>query len=121
MPRIRFIQRVKLPRVAEAAATMRSLIRVLLVADLLGYGRERNEARENVVIKVKSSTDILDDGYKWRKYGHKMIMNSPYPRNYYRCSAHGCPVKKVVERDREDPVYVVATYRGKHNYETRRF
>nr|QGQ64077.1 WRKY transcription factor 54 [Santalum album] len=85
-----------------------------------GYGRERNEAREKVAFKVKSSTDILDDGYKWRKYGKKMVKNSPNPRNYYRCSADGCPVKKRVERDREDPVYVVATYEGKHNHETPR-
>jgi len=24
--------------------------------------------------------DVLDDGYRWRKYGKKMVKNSPNPR-----------------------------------------
>jgi len=37
-------------------------------------------------------------------------------RNYYRCSSEGCGVKKRVERDREDPCYVITTYEGVHNH-----
>jgi hypothetical protein len=37
-------------------------------------------------------------------------------RNYYRCSAEGCGVKKRVERDSDDPRYVVTTYDGVHNH-----
>jgi hypothetical protein len=37
-------------------------------------------------------------------------------RNYYRCSTEGCNVKKRVERDRDDPGYVVTTYEGTHNH-----
>ncbi|KAH6761338.1 WRKY DNA-binding protein 50 [Perilla frutescens var. hirtella] len=62
--------------------------------------------------------EILVDGYKWRKYGKKMVKNSPNPRNYYKCSEEGCSVKKRVERDREDPRYVVTTYEGIHNHES---
>ncbi|KAG8077724.1 hypothetical protein GUJ93_ZPchr0007g5795 [Zizania palustris] len=40
----------------------------------------------------------------------------PHPRNYYRCSTEGCKVKKRVERDRNDPSYVVTTYEGIHNH-----
>ncbi|KAF7830435.1 putative WRKY transcription factor 50 [Senna tora] len=65
-------------------------------------GGERNHVRERVAFKTKSEIEILNDGYKWRKYGKKMVKNSPNPRNYYRCSVEGCPVKKRVERDRDD-------------------
>jgi hypothetical protein len=37
-------------------------------------------------------------------------------RNYYRCSTEGCNVKKRVERDRDDPRYVVTMYEGVHNH-----
>ncbi|XP_006645582.2 probable WRKY transcription factor 24 [Oryza brachyantha] len=62
--------------------------------------------------------EVLDDGFKWRKYGKKAVKSSPNPRNYYRCSAAGCGVKKRVERDRDDPRYVVTTYDGVHNHAT---
>lgn len=68
--------------------------------------------------RTRSEVEILDDGFKWRKYGKKAVKNSPNPRNYYRCSAEGCGVKKRVERDRDDPRYVVTTYDGVHNHAT---
>lgn len=37
-------------------------------------------------------------------------------RNYYRCSSGGCQVKKRIERDTEDPSYVITTYTGIHNH-----
>ncbi|KAJ8527126.1 hypothetical protein K7X08_029603 [Anisodus acutangulus] len=64
--------------------------------------RERKEVKDKVAFRTLSQIEILDDGYKWRKYGKKMVKNSPNPRNYYRCSVEGCPVKKRVERDKED-------------------
>ncbi|KAL3633541.1 WRKY transcription factor [Castilleja foliolosa] len=75
------------------------------------------EKREKVAFKTKSEVEILDDGFKWRKYGKKMVKSSPNPRNYYKCSVEGCPVKKRVERDNEDPRYVVTTYEGIHNHQ----
>lgn len=65
---------------------------------------------------MKSEVEVLDDGFKWRKYGKKSVKNSPNPRNYYRCSTEGCSVKKRVERDRDDPSYVITTYDGTHNH-----
>ncbi|GKV03658.1 hypothetical protein SLE2022_037700 [Rubroshorea leprosula] len=81
-------------------------------------GRKEKEVRERFAFKTKSEIEILDDGYKWRKYGKKRVKNSPNPRNYYRCSVEGCPVKKRVERDREDPSYVITTYEGIHNHQS---
>ncbi|XP_055960749.1 probable WRKY transcription factor 50 [Mercurialis annua] len=87
--------------------------------DAGGDEREKKqEIKERVAFKTRSEIEILDDGFKWRKYGKKMVKNSPNPRNYYRCSAEGCPVKKRVERDRDDPSYVITTYEGIHNHPT---
>ncbi|XVF48718.1 hypothetical protein PTKIN_Ptkin03bG0212000 [Pterospermum kingtungense] len=79
--------------------------------------REMRELKERYAFKTKSEVEILDDGYRWRKYGKKMVKNSPNPRNYYRCCVEGCPVKKRVERDKEDPSYVITTYDGIHNHQ----
>ncbi|KAF3326908.1 putative WRKY transcription factor 50 [Carex littledalei] len=76
-----------------------------------------NEQRcSRIGFRTKSEVDVLDDGFKWRKYGKKAVKNSPNPRNYYRCTIKGCKVKKRVERDRNDPSYVITTYEGVHNH-----
>ncbi|XP_073301561.1 probable WRKY transcription factor 75 [Primulina huaijiensis] len=82
-----------------------------------GSGKEKKEIRDKVAFRTKSQIEILDDGFKWRKYGKKMVKNSPNPRNYFKCSVEGCPVKKRVERDKDDPHYVVTTYEGIHNHQ----
>ncbi|KAG0539155.1 hypothetical protein BDA96_03G298100 [Sorghum bicolor] len=72
---------------------------------------------DRIAFRVRSDDEeVLDDGYKWRKYGKKSVKNSPNPRNYYRCSTEGCSVKKRVERDKDDPRYVVTMYEGVHNH-----
>ncbi|KAK9131311.1 hypothetical protein Sjap_011798 [Stephania japonica] len=83
-----------------------------------GEGEKKKESKSRVAFKTKSEREILDDGFKWRKYGKKMVKNSPNPRNYYRCSIDGCPVKKRVERDGDDPTYVITTYEGIHTHES---
>lgn len=50
------------------------------VLDENGSVTERQEVRERVAFKMKSEVEILDDGFKWRKYGKKMVKNSPNPR-----------------------------------------
>ncbi|XP_076924430.1 putative WRKY transcription factor 51 [Bidens hawaiensis] len=82
-----------------------------------GSVQPKKATKEKVAFKTKSQVEILDDGFKWRKYGKKMVKNSPNPRNYYRCSAEGCSVKKRVERDVEDARYVITTYEGVHNHQ----
>ena len=43
-------------------------------------------------------------------------MQIPRCTNYYWCSAEGCGVKTHVERDRDDPRYIITTYYGVHNH-----
>ncbi|XP_074569401.1 putative WRKY transcription factor 26 [Curcuma longa] len=70
-----------------------------------------------VVVQTPSDVDILDDGYRWRKYGQKVVKGNPNPRSYYKCTTMGCPVRKHVERASTDPRSVITTYEGKHSHE----
>ncbi|KAJ7514749.1 hypothetical protein O6H91_23G057900 [Diphasiastrum complanatum] len=75
----------------------------------------RKRIREpRYAIQTRSDKDVLEDGYKWRKYGQKAVKNSPHPRSYYRCTYNKCSVKKTVERSSEDPGLVITTYEGVH-------
>ncbi|GMH28854.1 hypothetical protein Nepgr_030697 [Nepenthes gracilis] len=65
---------------------------------------------------TKSADDVLDDGYRWRKYGQKAVKNSIHPRSYYRCTYHTCNVKKQIQRLSRDTSIVVTTYEGIHNH-----
>ncbi|KAK9038222.1 hypothetical protein V6N11_023105 [Hibiscus sabdariffa] len=64
--------------------------------------------------QTRSQVDILDDGYRWRKYGQKAVKNNKFPRSYYRCTHEGCNVKKQVQRLSKDESVVVTTYEGMH-------
>ncbi|XVE80489.1 hypothetical protein DITRI_Ditri14bG0144000 [Diplodiscus trichospermus] len=70
-----------------------------------------------VVVQTLSEVDILDDGYRWRKYGQKVVRGNPNPRSYYKCTNAGCPVRKHVERASHDLKAVITTYEGKHNHD----
>ncbi|KAH7287439.1 hypothetical protein KP509_32G056300 [Ceratopteris richardii] len=70
-----------------------------------------------VVVQTTSEIDILDDGYRWRKYGQKVVKGNPHPRSYYKCTNVGCSVRKHVERSSTDPKAVITSYEGKHNHD----
>ncbi|KAL7593807.1 hypothetical protein Lser_V15G35608 [Lactuca serriola] len=70
-----------------------------------------------VVVQTISEVDILDDGYRWRKYGQKVVRGNPNPRSYYKCTSGGCQVRKHVERASHDPKAVITTYEGKHDHD----
>ncbi|KAK4483818.1 hypothetical protein RD792_011025 [Penstemon davidsonii] len=70
-----------------------------------------------IVVQTTSDIDILDDGYRWRKYGQKVVKGNPNPRSYYKCTYNGCPVRKHVERASHDMRAVITTYEGKHNHD----
>ncbi|KAK4577067.1 hypothetical protein RGQ29_027540 [Quercus rubra] len=78
---------------------------------------EKPSVEPRSVVQTLSEVDIVNDGYRWRKYGQKMVKGNPNPRSYYRCSNSGCPVKKHVERASNDPKVVITTYEGQHDHD----
>ena len=46
-----------------------------------GSGNGSKTVREpRIVVQTTSDIDILDDGYRWRKYGQKVVKGNPNPR-----------------------------------------
>ncbi|KAJ8898961.1 hypothetical protein K2173_008462 [Erythroxylum novogranatense] len=80
-------------------------------------GDNRTVREPRIVVQTRSDVDILDDGYRWRKYGQKVVKGNPNPRSYYKCTSVGCPVRKHVERASTDIKAVITTYEGKHNHD----
>ncbi|KAE8716275.1 putative WRKY transcription factor 43 [Hibiscus syriacus] len=78
--------------------------------------RFKKTIRPRFAFQTRSADDILDDGYRWRKYGQKAVKNSNYPRSYYRCTHPTCNVKKQVQRLAKDSSIVETTYEGIHNH-----
>ncbi|KAH1039465.1 hypothetical protein J1N35_041208 [Gossypium stocksii] len=70
-----------------------------------------------VVVQSCTDSEIMGDGFRWRKYGQKVVKGNPYPRSYYRCTNVKCNVRKHVERASDDPRAFITTYEGKHNHE----
>lgn len=57
------------------------------------------------------------DDHAWRKYGQKEILNSKFPRNYFRCTRkhdEGCPAAKQVQLTQQNPDMYQITYIGIH-------
>ncbi|KAF7819404.1 putative WRKY transcription factor 75 [Senna tora] len=77
---------------------------------------EKKARKPRYAFQTRSQVDILDDGYRWRKYGQKAVKNNKFPRSYYRCTHQGCNVKKQVQRLTKDEGVVVTTYEGVHNH-----
>ena len=78
-----------------------------------GFGTDPDSVR---VISVVSSEDVLDDGWRWRKYGQKHVRGSAHPRSYYKCTTLNCPMRKHCERSTSDSAVVVSTYEGTHDH-----
>ncbi|KAJ4961102.1 hypothetical protein NE237_021012 [Protea cynaroides] len=76
----------------------------------------RTVTEPRIIVQTTSEVDLLDDGYRWRKYGQKVVKGNPHPRSYYKCTNAGCNVRKHVERASTDPKAVITTYEGKHNH-----
>ncbi|CAI5514526.1 unnamed protein product [Closterium sp. Naga37s-1] len=71
---------------------------------------------EKLVVRVTCEEEAVEDGYRWRKYGQKVVRGNTYPRSYFKCSHAGCVVRKHVERSSRPPFDVVITYEGRHNH-----
>lgn len=76
--------------------------------------------RRTIDSRVKTSVTI-EDGYAWRKYGQKMILNSNFPRCYFRCTHkhdHGCKALKQVQKLEDESNMYHITYFGHHTCPT---
>lgn len=40
----------------------------------------RTVTEPRIVVQTTSEVDLLDDGFRWRKYGQKVVKGNPYPR-----------------------------------------
>ncbi|WCJ26371.1 WRKY DNA-binding protein 24 [Euphorbia peplus] len=79
-------------------------------------GRKKKDTTPRVAFHTRSVDDILDDGFRWRKYGQKAVKNCIHQRSYYRCTQPTCTVKKQIQRLSKDSRIVVTTYEGIHNH-----
>ncbi|GER38908.1 WRKY DNA binding protein [Striga asiatica] len=77
---------------------------------------EKKARKPKFAFQTRSQVDILDDGYRWRKYGQKKVKSNNFPRSYYKCTHQGCNVKKQVQRLSRDEGVVVTTYEGTHTH-----
>ncbi|CAN8287063.1 unnamed protein product [Cochlearia groenlandica] len=58
-----------------------------------------------------------EDRYAWRKYGQKEILNTNFPRSYFRCThkpTQGCKATKQVQKQEHNPEMFQITYIGRH-------
>lgn len=44
---------------------------------------EKKIKKPKHAFQTRSQVDILDDGYRWRKYGQKAVKNNKFPRYLY--------------------------------------
>uniref|UniRef100_A0A2N9EUQ7 WRKY domain-containing protein n=1 Tax=Fagus sylvatica TaxID=28930 RepID=A0A2N9EUQ7_FAGSY len=79
--------------------------------------RRRDDGkRETLMVPAPriGNTEIPpEDGYTWRKYGQKEILNSKFPRCTHQ-KLYQCPAKKLVQRVDDDPFTFEVTYRNSH-------
>ncbi|KAG5379674.1 hypothetical protein IGI04_027516 [Brassica rapa subsp. trilocularis] len=78
------------------------------------------------VFRKKSETwtvesTVLEDTFSWRKYGQKQILNTKFPRSYFRCThkyTQGCKATKQVQKLESEPRMFSITYIGNHTCNT---
>lgn len=43
---------------------------------------QKTVTEPKIIVQTRSEVDLLDDGYRWRKYGQKVVKGNPHPRFY---------------------------------------
>ncbi|KAI3757770.1 hypothetical protein L6452_05313 [Arctium lappa] len=82
-----------------------------VVKDRRGCYKRRKT--ENSWVKI---VDSFEDGFAWRKYGQKEILNAKFPRCYFRCTHknEGCKAIKQVQKLEDGSEMFHITYFGHH-------
>ncbi|XP_076916730.1 WRKY DNA-binding transcription factor 70-like [Bidens hawaiensis] len=83
----------------------------------LAKGRRGCYKRRKTIDSRMEVSDTIEDGYAWRKYGQKRILNSNFPRCYFRCThkqGHGCKALKQVQKLEDGSNMFRITYFGHH-------
>ena len=71
----------------------------------------------------RSSSIMVDDGYRWHKYGAKLVKGTQQRRSYFKCVAPGCQARKKLwkgDNDEEVVMYdgmVVFVHHSPHTSE----
>uniref|UniRef100_A0A7N0T6F3 WRKY domain-containing protein n=1 Tax=Kalanchoe fedtschenkoi TaxID=63787 RepID=A0A7N0T6F3_KALFE len=81
-------------------------------------GRKCVKPRRGDYTWTQVTSTLVADGYAWRKYGQKPILNAKHPRNYFKCtnSPHCQALKRVQQMDDDPPMYKI-TCTGHHTCE----
>jgi len=51
-----------------------------LVRGEYGVAGQRVVKKPKIILQTTSEVDLLDDGYRWRKYGQKVVKGNQRPR-----------------------------------------
>ncbi|KAH1246852.1 putative WRKY transcription factor 32 [Glycine max] len=76
-----------------------------------------NVENGKIILNDEHDVGISGDGYRWRKYGQKLVKGNPHFRNYYRCTTAGCPVRKHIETAVDNSKALIITYKGMHDHD----
>ncbi|XP_073157285.1 WRKY transcription factor 44-like [Henckelia pumila] len=87
------------------------------IQSLKAGSSEKATSEPGCGVQSNADSEIIGDGFRWRKYGQKVVKGNSYPRSYYKCTSPKCNVRKYVERTSEDPATFITTYEGRHNHE----
>lgn len=95
-----------------------------LIKSADSISESRKKGRRGCYKRRKSAAEIwtivsqtIVDNHSWRKYGQKKIMDSEFPRSYFRCSHkddQGCSATKQVQKTHDNPDMYQTTYIGIH-------
>ncbi|KAK9104118.1 hypothetical protein Scep_020962 [Stephania cephalantha] len=62
--------------------------------NMKGSGTKKRERKERYAFQTRSQVDILDDGYRWRKYGQKAELLQVYSPRVQREEASAKVIKR---------------------------
>ncbi|MFS8013232.1 putative transcription factor WRKY family [Helianthus anomalus] len=80
-------------------------------------GRRGCYKRRRTIDSRMEVSESIEDGYAWRKYGQKEILNSDFPRCYFRCTqkqVYGCKALKQVQKLEDGSNMFHIIYFGHH-------